>query len=95
MPKSKVRAGGQVKIPASIVTKYRLREGDAIDIWDTGNGIVFIPQKVKDKKAKQRLFELVEKAWARNRTIDALELDRIINNAVHATRAEERKALNR
>lgn len=93
MPKIKVRAGGQVKLPAPILTKYRLREGDILDVADAGNGIVFIPEKVKQKGGRQRLFDLIEKAWARNRTINSAAFDRVVNRAVRVARAEERKAL--
>lgn len=93
MPKIKVRAGGQIKLPTPILTKYRLREGDIIDIADAGNGIVFIPEKVKQKAGKQRLFDLIEKAWTSNRAINSTAFGRVINRAVRVARDEERKAL--
>jgi len=93
MPQVKVRSDRQVKIPANIFTKYRLREGDTLDVRDTENGIVFIPKNATPQKAKDRFFELIERTWARNRNIDSKTLDRVINRAVRKVRAEERKAL--
>jgi hypothetical protein len=46
---------------------------------------------VKQKLTKEHFFELIEKTWARNRNIDSKALDRTINRAVRAYRAEERK----
>lgn len=61
MSKIKVRAGGQIKIPAKIAVKYRLHEGDVLHVRDAGGGIMFIPEKVKrDKKLRK---ELNEKLW--------------------------------
>lgn len=95
MPQVKVRSDRQVKIPANIFTKYRLQEGDTLDVRDTENGIVFIPKNGTPPKAKDRFFELIERTWARNRNIDSRALDRTINRAVRAYRAEERKSLGR
>ncbi len=61
MSKIRVRAGGQVKIPAKIAVKYKLHEGDVLHVRDAGGGIMFIPEKVKrDKKLRK---ELNEKLW--------------------------------
>lgn len=95
MPQVKVRSDGQVKIPPSIFSKYRLREGDTLDVRDTGHGIFFIPKTSKQKNSKERLFELIEKTWARNRNIDSKAFDRVINRAVRTVRAEERASLNK
>ena len=95
MPKVKVRSDRQVQIPASIFTKYRLQEGDTLDVCDAGNGIVFIPKNGTPTKTKDHFFELIERTWARNRNIDSRVLDRTINRAVRAYRAEEQKSLGR
>ena len=95
MPQVKVRSNGQVKIPPSILAKYHLQKDDILDVRDTGNGIFFIPQTLKQKNSKDRLFELIEDTWARNRNIDSKSLDRVINRAVRKVRAEERKTLGR
>jgi bifunctional DNA-binding transcriptional regulator/antitoxin component of YhaV-PrlF toxin-antitoxin module len=59
--KIKVRAGGQVKIPAKIAVKYKLHEGDVLHVHDAGGAIMFIPEKVRrNKKLRQ---ELNEKLW--------------------------------
>lgn len=58
MPKTKVRVGVQVEIPAGIAHKYRLEEGDPLEVYDFGGGIVFIPVKAKrNKKLRQQLNE--------------------------------------
>lgn len=56
-------------------------------------GIVIITEQIKRKMAKARIFELVKKEWAHNRGIDAIALERAINQAVLNARAEERKSL--
>ncbi len=95
MPQIKIQSDGQVRIPAHIFTKYRLQKGDILEVCDAGNGIVLIPKSLKQKYSKERLFELIEKTWARNRNIDSKALDRTINRAVRAVRTEERKTLGR
>jgi len=95
MPQVKVRSDRRVKIPANIFTKYRLQEGDTLEVRDTENGIVFIPKNGAPQKAKDRFFELIERTWARNRNIDSKALDRTINRAVRAVRAEEKASLNK
>ncbi len=94
MAKIKIRAGGQVKLPAIIVMKYKLREGDIIDVHDAGNGIVFIPETVKSKPSRERMFELIEKNWDRNRDIDSAAFDRTLRRSIRAVRTEERKMLD-
>ncbi len=95
MPQVKVRSNGEVKIPPRIFTKYRLQEGDILDLCDSGNGIVLIPKSIKQKLTKEYFFEIVEKIWARNRNIDSKALDRVINCAVRKVWAEEQKTLGR
>lgn len=95
MPQVKVQSNRQVKIPSRIFLKYHLREGDTIDVRDTENGIVLIPKNGATQKTKDRLFELIEDTWARNRNMESKTLDRIIDRAVRKVRAEERKALGR
>jgi bifunctional DNA-binding transcriptional regulator/antitoxin component of YhaV-PrlF toxin-antitoxin module len=95
MPQVKVQSDRQVRIPAHIFTKYRLRQGDILEVRDAGNGIVFIPKNGQQKLTKEHFFELIERTWARNRNIDSRTLDRTINRAVRAYRAEERKRLGR
>ncbi len=53
MPKIKVRAGGQVKLPAAIISKYRLEDGDFLDVRDVDGGIFFIPERVKLNKKRR------------------------------------------
>jgi len=91
MPTTTLRASGEVKIPATMISKYRLQRGDVLEVRDSGNCIVFIPKKMKQKKSKEALYELIERAWARNRVADSRALDRVINRAVRTARAEERK----
>jgi len=95
MPQVKVSSDRQVKIPASMFLKYRLQDGDILDVCDVGNGIVFIPKNRKEKLTKEYFFEIVEKIWARNRNINSRALDRVINRAVQTVRAEERKIMDR
>jgi AbrB family looped-hinge helix DNA binding protein len=58
MSKIKVRAGGQIKIPAKIAVKYKLHEGDTLKVRDAGGGILFIPEKVaRDKQQRKKLNE--------------------------------------
>jgi len=95
MSQVKIRSGGQVTIPPRIFSKYRLQEGDTLEVCDAENGIVLIPKNGAPKKTKDRFWELIEKTWARNRNIDSRALDRTINRAVRAYRAEERKKLGR
>ncbi len=95
MPQVKVQSDRQVRIPAHIFTKYRLQQGDILEVRDAGNGIVFIPKNGQQKLTKEYFFEIVEKIWARNRNIDSKSLDRVINRAVRKVRAEERKTLGR
>lgn len=95
MPKVKVNSDRQVKIPVGMFSKYRLQDGDILDVCDVGNGIVLIPKGRKEKLTKEYFFEIVEKIWARNRNIDSKALDRVINRAVQTVRAEERKTLSR
>ena len=61
MPKTKVRAGGEVKIPAPIATKYHLKEGDVLDVLDVGGGIIFVPEKVKQNPKLRK--DLNEHLW--------------------------------
>lgn len=61
MSKIKVRAGGQIKIPAKIAVKYKLHEGDILKVRDAGGGILFIPEKVK--RDKQQRKKLNERLW--------------------------------
>jgi hypothetical protein len=91
MPTTTLRASGEVKIPAVMINKYRQRRGDVLEVRDSGNCIVFIPKKVKQKKSKEALFELIERTWVRNRVVDSRALDRVINRAVRTARSEERK----
>lgn len=91
MPTTTLRASGEVKIPTAMISKYRLQQGDVLEVCDPGNCIVFIPKKVKPNKSKNALFDLIERAWARNRVVDSRTLERVINRAVRKTRAEERK----
>jgi len=91
MPQVKVRSDRQVRIPASMFSKYGLRDGDILDVCDIGNGIVLIPKSRKQKLTKEYFFEIVEKIWTRNRNIDSRALDRVIDRAVRTVRAEERK----
>lgn len=95
MPQVKVNSDRQVKIPVGMFSKYRLQDGDILDVCDVGNGIVLIPKGRKEKLTKEYFFEIVEKIWARNRNIDSKALDRVINRAVQTVRAEERKTLSR
>lgn len=65
MPKIKARAGGQVKLPAAIISKYRLEDGDFLDIRDVDGGIFFIPERVKLNKKRRnainkRLWDHIE-----------------------------------
>jgi len=95
MPQVRLSSEGQVKIPPSMLAKYRLQANDIFEVCDAGSGIVFIPKNVRQKLTKEHFFEIVEKIWARNRSIDSKALDRTINRAVRAVRAEERKTLGR
>jgi bifunctional DNA-binding transcriptional regulator/antitoxin component of YhaV-PrlF toxin-antitoxin module len=95
MSQVKVQSDRQVRIPAQIFIKYRLRQGDILEVHDAGNGIVFIPKNGRQKLTKDHFFELIERTWARNRNIDSKALDRVINRAVRKVRAEERKAMGR
>jgi bifunctional DNA-binding transcriptional regulator/antitoxin component of YhaV-PrlF toxin-antitoxin module len=63
MPKTMVRAGGQVKIPAIIISKYRLKKGDILDVRDVNGFIVFIPERVKRNKKLRN--ELNKRLWDR------------------------------
>lgn len=91
MTTTKLRASGEVRIPAAIISKHHLRQGDVLDVHDSAHCIVFIPKKVKQMKSKASLFELIEKTRSRSRVIDSRALDRVINRAVRAARAGERK----
>jgi bifunctional DNA-binding transcriptional regulator/antitoxin component of YhaV-PrlF toxin-antitoxin module len=63
VPKIKVRSGGQVKLPAAILSKYRLEDGDLLDVRDVDGGIFFIPERVKlDKKRRNAI---TERLWDR------------------------------
>jgi bifunctional DNA-binding transcriptional regulator/antitoxin component of YhaV-PrlF toxin-antitoxin module len=93
MPETTVRAGGQVQMPRSIVARYGLKSGDVLEVCATELGIVIIPERIKRKMAKARIFELVKKEWAHNRGIDSIALERAINQAVLNVRNEERKRL--
>jgi len=91
MPETKVRAGGQVQMPRSIVARYGLKSGDVLEVCATELGIVIIPERIKRKIAKARISVLVKKEWAHNREINSSALERAINQAVWNARAEERK----
>lgn len=93
MSQVKIHSGGQVTIPPRIFSKYRLQEGDTLEVFDAGNGIIFLPKNGKTQRTKEHFFKIVEKIWARNRNIDSGALDRVINRAVRTVRAEERKRL--
>lgn len=93
MPETKVRANGQVQMPRSILTRYSLKRGDVLEVCDIGLGIVIIPERIKRKIAKERIFELVKKEWTHNRGINSIALERAINQAVRNARAEERQRL--
>jgi len=93
MPETKIRAGGQVQMPRSIVARYGLKNGDVLEVCATELGIVIIPARIKRKLAKARISELVKKEWAHNRGIDSRTLNDAINQAVLNARAEERKRL--
>ncbi len=95
MPQVRLSSEGQVKIPPSILAKYRLQANDIFEVCDAGSGIVFIPKNMKQKLTKEHFFEIVEKIWARNRNIDSKALDRTINRAVRVVRAQEKASLNK
>lgn len=58
MPKTKVHVGVQVEIPFNIASKYKLQQGDSLEVHDIGGGIVFVPLKAKrNKKLHQQLNE--------------------------------------
>ncbi len=61
MPKIKVRSGGQVKLPAAIISKYRLKDGDFLDVRDVDGGIFFIPETVKLNKKRRNAIN--ERLW--------------------------------
>ncbi|GEM_PF-1953470 len=93
MPETKVRANGQVQLPKGILNRYGLKRDDVLEVRDTGIGIVIIPERIKRKMAKERIFELVKKEWARNRWTNSATLDRAINQAVRNIRADERERI--
>jgi bifunctional DNA-binding transcriptional regulator/antitoxin component of YhaV-PrlF toxin-antitoxin module len=93
MPETKVRVNGQVQLPRSILARYGLKRDDVLEVRDTGLGIVIIPERIKRKMAKERIFELVKKEWAHNRWTNSATLDRAINRAVRNVRDEERERL--
>jgi bifunctional DNA-binding transcriptional regulator/antitoxin component of YhaV-PrlF toxin-antitoxin module len=61
VPKARVRAGREVKIPASIATKYHLKDGDVLDVLDVGGSIIFVPEKVKQNPKLRK--DLNERLW--------------------------------
>lgn len=50
-----------MKIPASIVTKYRIEEGEILNVFDMGGGIIFVPERVKQNKKLRKEFN--ERLW--------------------------------
>ncbi len=54
MPKTKVSAEQNVKIPKSILSKYRLKEGDVFTIRIVSGSIILTPEKLKNGKNLQK-----------------------------------------
>ena len=54
MPKTKVSADQNVKIPKSILSKYRLKEGDSFMIRIVSGSIILTPEKLKNGKKLQK-----------------------------------------
>ncbi|MGH7599848.1 MAG: AbrB/MazE/SpoVT family DNA-binding domain-containing protein [bacterium] len=54
MPKTKVSADQNVKIPKSILSKYRLKEGDIFTIRIVSGSIILTPEKLKNGKKLQK-----------------------------------------
>jgi hypothetical protein len=70
-----------------------LKRDDVLEVRDTGLGIVIIPERIKRKMAKERIFELMKKEWAHNRWTSSAVLDRAITQAVRHARTEEQERL--
>lgn len=69
MAQIKLHAGNLVRIPAELARKYKLTEGEVIDVHDFRLGIVLIPKKVKrtmqlKKRLDQLAWDLLMEVWA-------------------------------
>lgn len=93
MPLVKVKGKFQVTIPADIRQRLALKVGDVLEAEVEENKIVLKPKTVVDRsKALERLFQLLEKNWERNKDIPEEEVVQDVLEAIREVRQERRKA---
>ena len=96
-----VRRNFQITIPAKLRKALGIEEGDYIDAELQNETIVLRPKAITDRsiikrreEAKKRFFEMVDRIRERNKDVDPKEVESLINEAVSAVRAEERRILS-
>jgi len=94
VPMSVVRLlrSGQVTIPTKIRNALNLRKGAFLEVMTKNNRIILTPKKLANKdEAKEKVFTIVEKIWARNKDVDPEQVGKLVEKAVRAIRADKQK----
>lgn len=48
---------GQIPVPADLLRKHQLRDGDEVEVEDTDRGLLIVPQVGTDSKTRERAPE--------------------------------------
>lgn len=87
---AKVRKNGQITLPAKVRKATGIKEGDLLRVSLIGNTILLKPVALaEEKKAKKRLFELVDRIRVRNKDVPVKEVERIVEEAWRNAKEEE------
>ena len=83
---------GQLTLPAKIRQLLGLKEGAFLEAEVENNRIVLIPKKLVEKdEAKEKLFNVMEKIWERNKDVPVEEVERDVTQAIKAVRSRKHK----
>jgi AbrB family looped-hinge helix DNA binding protein len=92
MPTVRLLRNGQVTLPAKVRQDFALADGTYLDVEIENNRIVLIPKTlVKKDKAKEKIFEILDEVWERNKDVDPKEVKKLVNQAVKEVRAKKRQ----
>jgi AbrB family looped-hinge helix DNA binding protein len=96
MPLVKIPRSRQVTIPKQLFEELELQQGEYVEVTRQGEELILRPQAVVDRdraRAKERLQQLLERIWERNKDVDPEEVEREVTAAIQEVRAERRKQL--
>ena len=83
---------GQLTLPAKIRQMLGLEEGAFLEAGVKDNRIVLIPKKMVEKdEAKERIFNMVETVWKKNKNVSAEEVGKEVIEAMKTVRSHKGK----